>query len=128
MTTLLWTGVALLGGSSVLLDAWFSHGLNTTPDVMSSLKTAIYYQQLNSVLVIISLILAGKSPRFIHILPAWCFTLGIIAFSGGIYGKHLMALNTGMITPAGGLITALGWILLAVSGLGYIQRSRQSGF
>lgn len=128
MATLLWLCVALLGASSVFMDAWLSHGLSASQEVISSLKTAVYYQQLNAGLMVLSLLLAGKSPRFFLLSPACCFLLGTLAFSGGIYGKHLLMLNTGVITPAGGIIMAAGWLLIAVSGLGYIQRLRQSQF
>lgn len=120
----LWLSIGLLGASSVFLDAWFSHGLTQqvsdglmTESQLSSLKTAVDYQQFNSVIMVLALILAGTGQRLIQFLPCLCFLLGTLAFSGGIYGKHLLELSTGALTPVGGIIMALGWILLAIQGL-----------
>ncbi len=120
----LWFCVGLLGASSVFLDAWFSHGLAQQVSnglmaeaQLASLKTAVDYQQFNSVMMVLALILAGTGQRLVQMLPCLCFLLGTLAFSGGIYGKHLLELSTGAITPAGGIIMALGWILLAIQGV-----------
>ncbi len=130
LKTLLLSGVGLLGASSVFMDAGLSHGLGqqVTPEQLSSLKTAVYYQQINSIVMAIGLILASAKRSFLSLLPSLCFLLGTIGFSGGIYGKHLLALNTGMITPAGGMVTALGWILLALLGISYKLNSNNSAF
>lgn len=126
----LWFCVGLLGASSVFLDAWFSHGLAQQVSnglmaeaQLASLKTAVDYQQFNSVMMVLSLILAGTGQRLVQLLPCLCFLLGTLAFSGGIYGKHLLELSTGAITPVGGVIMALGWILLAIQG---VRRRTQS--
>ncbi len=130
LKTVLWSCVGLLGASSVFMDAGLSHGLGqqVTPEQLSSLKTAVYYQQINSIMIAIGLILASAKRSFLSLLPSLCFLLGTIGFSGGIYGKHLLALNTGMITPAGGMVTALGWILLALLGISYKLNSNNSAF
>ena len=130
LKTVLWGCVGLLGASSVFMDAGLSHGLGQqlTPDQLSSLKTAVYYQQINSIVIAIGLILASAKRSYLSLFPSLCFLLGTLGFSGGIYGKHLLALNTGMITPAGGMVTALGWILLALLGISYKLNSNHSTF
>jgi len=76
----------------------------------------------------ISLILISAKRSALSFLPCLCFLLGTLGFSGGIYGKHLLALNTGIITPAGGMVTALGWLLLAVLGISYKLTSNSPSF
>lgn len=118
-----WLLAGLLGASSVFLDAWLSHGFSSAdPEVLASLQTAVRYQQFNSLMLAISLWLAGDAIRqgermgWMGLLPSLFFLLAIFAFSGGIYGKHLLDFATGAITPTGGFLMALGWLSLAHVG------------
>mgnify|MGYP006095521315 CR=1 FL=1 len=64
---------------------------------------AIYYQQSAS-------IWANRS--------AWCFSVGIVIFSGSLWTLALT--NTrwlGAITPIGGGFMLLGWIFICIAGL-----------
>ena len=117
---LLWLITGLFGASSVFLDAWLSHGFSSTDaEVVNSLKTAVSYQQFNALVLAFSLWMAGSGLRNGQglkkraLIPALLFMAATLAFSGGIYGKHLLGLTTGAITPAGGFLMALGWLSLA---------------
>jgi uncharacterized membrane protein YgdD (TMEM256/DUF423 family) len=51
-----------------------------------------------------------------HQQAATCFLLGIVLFSGSLYGVvFLEARWLGAITPLGGLAFLAGWLLLATS-------------
>ncbi|SKA28043.1 Uncharacterized membrane protein YgdD, TMEM256/DUF423 family [Oceanospirillum multiglobuliferum] len=115
---MLWCFVALTGASSVLLEAYFSHGLSAevSAQVLKSLETAASYQRFNSLVMVVALLLAARSTRRWRYLPASCFALAILSFSGGIYAKHLLDIATGSLTPTGGVLMALGWLLLARLG------------
>lgn len=126
---LLWFIAGLFGASSVFLDAWLSHGFSSTDaGVVNSLKTAVGYQQFNALVLAFSLWIAGNGLRNgaglkkRALIPALLFLLAIFAFSGGIYGKHLLGLATGAITPAGGFLMTLGWLSLA--HLGFYSHKR----
>lgn len=117
---LLWFLTGVLGASGVFLDAWLSHGFTSTdPAVKASLQTAVGYQQFNALALAFSLWMAGSGLRNgaglkkRALIPAVLFFAAIIAFCGGIYGKHLLGLATGAITPTGGFLMALGWLTLA---------------
>ncbi|WP_160054996.1 DUF423 domain-containing protein [Oceanospirillum linum] len=126
---LLWLLTGLLGASSVFLDAWLSHGFTSSDsDVLSSLQTAVRYQQFNSLTLALSLWVAGGALRQgrpisgLSLVPGLLFLLAIFAFCGGIYGKHLLGFTTGAITPVGGFLMALGWLSLA--HYGFYQHKR----
>ncbi|WP_417595994.1 DUF423 domain-containing protein [Oceanospirillum sp.] len=126
---LLWLLAGLLGASSVFLDAWLSHGFSSTdPDILNSLQTAVRYQQFNSLTLAVSLWMAGSTLRKGEglrkraLIPALLFLAAILAFCGGIYGKHLLGFATGAITPTGGFLMALGWLSLA--HYGFYQHKR----
>ncbi len=126
---LLWLLAGLFGASGVFLDAWLSHGFSSAdPDILNSLQTAVRYQQFNSLTLVLSLWIAGGALRqgramgWLSLLPSTFFLLAIFAFSGGIYGKHLLGIATGAITPTGGFLMALGWLSLA--HYGFYQHKR----
>jgi len=126
---LLWLLAGLFGASGVFLDAWLSHGFSSSnEDILNSLQTAVRYQQLNSLTLALSLWIAGGALRqgramgWLSLLPSIFFLLAIFAFSGGIYGKHLLGIATGAITPTGGFLMALGWLSLA--HYGFYQHKR----
>ena len=56
----------------------------------------------------------GKSPA----IPATCFLIGIVLFSGSLYLLALTGAKTlGIITPFGGLAFLIGWAALAWSAM-----------
>jgi uncharacterized membrane protein YgdD (TMEM256/DUF423 family) len=130
---LFWLFAGLAGASSVFLDAWLSHGFTSNQaGVLESLQTAVGYQQFNSLTLAFSLWIAGaglrqknKTMGWLSLLPSLFFLLAIFAFSGGIYGKHLLDLSTGAITPTGGFMMALGWLSLAHVGWRYQREERK---
>ena len=49
-------------------------------------------------------------------LVAWMFSLGILLFSGSLYGLTLGSLSwLGPLTPIGGLLLILGWVTIGLS-------------
>lgn len=108
---------------AIALGAMGAHYLKETlglpVDKLDSWKTGVFYQITHSLSIFILLLLAttfkiDKLGAVINI-----FILGMLLFSGSIY---LLTLNSiwqidalkllGPITPIGGLLFILGWILL----------------
>ena len=46
-----------------------------------------------------------------------CFALGSLAFCAGVWLRALTDTSLGPITPAGGMVLLLGWVLLAFGAL-----------
>ncbi|MEM9266983.1 MAG: DUF423 domain-containing protein, partial [Cyanobacteria bacterium P01_F01_bin.13] len=52
---------------------------------------------------------------------SWAFILGIVIFSGSLYGLSLSGLKVlGAVTPIGGLALIIGWGLLAKASFSLI--------
>lgn len=98
---------------------YLKENLELPADKLDSWKTGVFYQITHSLSIFILLLLAttfkvDKVGTTINL-----FLIGILMFSGSIY---LLTLNSiwqidalkllGPITPIGGLLFILGWILL----------------
>lgn len=105
---------AVLGFLGVALGAFGAHGLH---DVLArngreaTWETAVLYHLVHAA-VLVALARGEKAPR----LACWLFTVGIVIFSGTLYGLALTNMKwLGAITPLGGLALLGGWVALAFS-------------
>ncbi len=116
---------AIFGGLSIILGAFGAHKLKQvfTPELLQSFETGVKYQMYHAiVLLVLGFNLDFQSE--LHNWIVWCFIIGVILFSFSIYGlcfssskgKKLKFL--GPITPIGGLLLTVGWVLLLVSFIG----------
>lgn len=105
----------LFGFLGVALGAFGAHALKATLEAgghLDTWKTAVLYQLVHAVAL---LALAGW--RDAHGGPgnkiAWCWGVGIVLFSGSLYGLSLGGPNIlGPITPLGGVAFLVGWALV----------------
>lgn len=106
---------ALLMVVGIGIGALGSHALRNvlSPRQMESLGTAVSYQQINA----LGLLLVGLLMQNTAIAGLRCVALlliaGIVCFSGGIY---LMLAGApgflGLVTPAGGVMLIIAWLIL----------------
>ena len=113
---------ALLGAISIILGAFGAHALKKIIDesALVTFETGVRYQMYHAFFLLFlgsNVMIQEKIKKNILILV----TLGVILFSGSIY---LLATNTltsfdfkviGFITPIGGLLLIVAWILLFTS-------------
>lgn len=111
---------ALLGFSSVLMGAYADHALKLSLDTKSfgMIITAIKYQQLYTVIVTcVGILLFATNNKNLAkrlSISAWSFIFGIIFFSGGIYLSIMTGIKSfTVLTPIGGCLLMLAWLLLA---------------
>lgn len=108
---------AILGGLAVVAGAFGAHALKEVlePDQLISYKTAVRYQMWHALL----LVALSFGPVFQSkqgSLIGWLIVAGTACFSGSIYGLTFTTWKfLGPITPLGGLLLLLAWILLAVT-------------
>jgi len=111
---------ALLAAAAVGIGAFGAHALKSLfgPDIMQVFETANRYHFYHSFALILAAYLHLTHPFFKW--SARFFLLGIILFSGSLYGlcfiKWKLAMSwmwVGAITPLGGLLFLLGWVMLA---------------
>ena len=109
---------AVNGFMSVAIGAFAAHGLKGKIDDVSlaSVITSARYQMYAALtLVLIGLLTLQAVNRWLTYAGV-CFTLGAVFFCGSLY---LMALTQikglGIVTPVGGLLFLVGWVLVGVS-------------
>ena len=117
---------ALLGLTSVGAGAYIDHVLIHAVDVktLSMIKIALHYHELYAVIIsAIGLICCLKNDAILLKLSAWIFIIGTVLFSFSIYLKALTGTNAWIkLTPIGGTLLMVGWILLACSSFKYVKK------
>ncbi|WP_341644536.1 DUF423 domain-containing protein [Thauera sp. SDU_THAU2] len=107
---------SLLAALGVAFGAFGAHGLRSLLDAnaLGWWQTAVEYQMWHA----ISLIALGAARLPRSLLPALLLTAGTVIFAGTLY---LMALGgprwLGAVTPIGGSLMILGWVVLAWQAL-----------
>lgn len=76
-------------------------------------ETASFYHMVHAVVL---LVLAYVFPKEDQGRWTWgCLVLGVMVFSGSLYGYGYTGIKwLGAITPFGGLLMIIGWLLLAL--------------
>ena len=108
---------SILAFSAVLLGAFGAHALKETlsaNDSIQTWETAVRYQMWHAIALILLSMNSLSNPIPKMIGP--CFAIGTLLFSGSLYGLALDGPKwLGPVTPLGGLILMIGWLLLAYS-------------
>lgn len=107
---------ALLGFLGVALGAFGAHGLEDTLKAHGTVeiwKTASHYHLIHAVVLLLLGLFSGEDA------PAryawWSFMSGVMIFSGSLYVLSITGIKwLGAITPIGGLLILIGWLLTAV--------------
>lgn len=110
----------LSGVVAIALGAWTAHGAEAVVDPQSLewIRTGVQYQAWHTVALIgVGVLMAVRPGRFLRAAAA-AFALGILLFSGSLYGLALTGARAfAYITPVGGTAMIAGWLLLAIYGL-----------
>lgn len=117
-------GGSIVGLLAVAIGAFATHGLqpNLSATAIKSFETGVKYQMYHALLMLILggiplLKLKFKSVIFYLLL------IGVILFSGSIYGLSTNELTAfdfthiALLTPLGGLILIVVWVLLIVNSI-----------
>jgi uncharacterized membrane protein YgdD (TMEM256/DUF423 family) len=120
----------VLGFISVAFGAYAEHGLkeSISEEHFRFLMTAIRYNQVHAVVVTaIGLGIASGVLPLQSLLIRWSgilFILGTALFSFSIYLSVVLAIPQLVnITPIGGTIIMLAWMLIAISGYKVLHRN-----
>ena len=112
---------ALFGMLAIILGAFGAHALKKilSEDQLKSFETGVKYQMYHAIVLLV----LGFNFQFSTSAMYWCFTLGIILFSFSIYGlvisdaKRKKLRFLGPVTPLGGLLFVIGWLLILLQAL-----------
>jgi uncharacterized membrane protein YgdD (TMEM256/DUF423 family) len=108
----------LLGGLGVAAGAFGAHALRARlePRMLEIFETGARYQMYHALalLAVAWLIERGVARAA---AAGWCFVAGTVIFSGTLYLLTLTGARWwGAITPIGGVLLIVGWLLLALAG------------
>lgn len=121
MTARLWLALAAIYGFlGVALGAFGAHALRGRlgEDLLAVYRTGVDYQLHHTLALLAVGVLAQLRPAPLLHYAGLCFALGILLFSGSLYGLALTGIRAfGPITPLGGLLFLAGWALLAAWAL-----------
>lgn len=117
---------AAIGGFvAVTMGAFAAHGLRDFLDAqeLGWIETAVRYQTYHSLALLgVGTLMAVRPARLLS-ATAGAFALGIVLFSGSLYGLAFSGVrNFALITPFGGGFFLVGWVFLGV----YAWRLRPS--
>ena len=128
---------AFFGALTVALGAFGAHALKAvlSPAALATYETAVRYQMYHLVALLITGILFNKStlPKQQKLLSraGLFFIDGIVLFSGSLYfivAKPFLGIEglpwVGVITPMGGLLWIVAWVLLGLSQLQSVENSK----
>ena len=111
----------ILAAVTIAIGAFGAHGLKrfAEAEAVASFETGVRYQMYHALaLLVIGWI--GKLPQTIKKWVFRLFLFGILLFSGSIYllvlddALSFDASPFGFLTPIGGLLFIIGWVLLAI--------------
>ncbi|WP_405294003.1 DUF423 domain-containing protein [Algibacter sp. Ld11] len=115
---------AILGVTSIILGAFGAHGLKAliSPESVQTFETGVRYQMYHALFLLFvgsTTYISVKSKAKIFYLVV----VGLLFFSGSIYGLSTNVLTgfdfktIGVITPVGGLLLIVAWVLVFIDFL-----------
>jgi len=115
---------SLSGFFAVALGAFGAHGLRgkLNTNLMSAFETAVQYQTIHTLAILAACVLSLHFGRGVWFQYAGIgFSIGIILFSGSLYGLALTSARwLGPVTPVGGLFLLVGWVLMLVATVKHV--------
>ncbi len=109
-----WIMVAGVNGALAIgLAAYGAHGVDAA--AVPLMEKASQFQLIHAVALLVIDRLAEPKAWLVNIAGG-VFTFGVALFSGSLYVKAMTGpLPFPMVTPTGGILLLLGWLVLAVS-------------
>jgi uncharacterized membrane protein YgdD (TMEM256/DUF423 family) len=104
---------AVLALLAVAFGAFGAHALGdiVTPERLQTFETGVRYQMYHALALLVMSVLPLKNYR-----AAWFILAGTIIFSGSLYLLVLLDIGVfGAVTPIGGVLQIVGWVLLIFS-------------
>ena len=124
MNKIILVTASILGMFAIILGAFASHGLRglISVDLLQTFETGVRYQMYHAIL----LLFIGSTSLFnlkTKQLLFYLIVIGVLLFSGSIYGLATNELTTfnfktiGFVTPIGGMLLILSWGIMLLKFL-----------
>jgi uncharacterized membrane protein YgdD (TMEM256/DUF423 family) len=116
---------SFFGAVAVILGAFGAHGLKNvlSADQLDIWTKGVEYQFYHTFALLFLSTFARFRTKLVD-FSYFCFTIGIVLFSGSLYLlatrdiTHMGFINIiGPVTPLGGLLLILGWVILFFAAL-----------
>ena len=111
---------AVTGALAVLLAAFGEHALagRLSSGSLIAFANGTRYQMYHALAMGLAALAARGKAAPLAKTAALLFLVGIVLFSGSLYGLALSGVRVlGFVTPLGGLALIAGWIVLALAAL-----------
>lgn len=109
----------VLGAIGVAAGALGAHALESrlTAEQLATYDVAVRYQLVHALALVVAGALLAVSPSAAGQIAAWAWLVGVLLFSGCIYGWVFSGWRPLVhLVPVGGVSFIVGWIALAVAG------------
>jgi uncharacterized membrane protein YgdD (TMEM256/DUF423 family) len=120
---------AISGFLAVALGAFGAHALRNTvaPEMLGVWQTAVQYQMFHALVMLSIVIAESRSSSTLMRVAGWLFVMGSVLFSGSLYLLVITGIKAlGMITPIGGGLFLMGWLVLSFALMKFIAAQRTS--
>ncbi|MBX2813006.1 MAG: DUF423 domain-containing protein [Myxococcales bacterium] len=109
---------AVFAGIAVAAGAFGAHGLKDKLDAQSlnAFEVSVRYQMYHALGLGLLSLVGWLRPQVPVSGPLWLMLIGIVLFSGSLYGLTLTSWRwLGPITPLGGLLLVTSWLWFALA-------------
>lgn len=110
---------SILAALAVIAGAFGAHALKgrLSAEMLAAFQTGVQYHFLHALGLFAVALVAGNFPASgLARWSGWSMLLGIVLFSGSLYLLTLTGIRgIGAITPLGGVVFILSWLLLAAA-------------
>jgi uncharacterized membrane protein YgdD (TMEM256/DUF423 family) len=100
------------------LGAFGAHALRgrLSPEMLAVFETGVRYQMYHALALLVTALAMARMGGWLVSTAGWCFTIGILLFSGSLYALATTGITIfGAVTPIGGLAFLAGWACLALA-------------
>ncbi len=114
----LWRIAVILAMLAVMAGAFGAHALKErlSTESLNAFETAVRYQMFHALGLMAVCWMMSTRPSGLVTASGVCMVIGVILFSGSIYGLSLLHWRwLGPVTPLGGTILIVAWLLLLMA-------------
>jgi uncharacterized membrane protein YgdD (TMEM256/DUF423 family) len=109
---------AVHGFVAVAAGAWVAHAPGLDEAAHTWVRIGAQYQAIHALALIGVAALAERRATLRLAFAGVAFFLGGVGFSGGLYVRAFLGIDSGPVVPAGGIAYLLGWALLFLAAFG----------
>ena len=109
---------AMLGLTGVAAGAFGAHALkqHLAADKLAAFEVGVRYQMYHALALLALAWVTSLRPSRAATAAGFCMIFGTVMFSGSIYGLTLTEQKwLGPVTPIGGTVLMVGWLMLAIA-------------